>query len=104
MSKRKRKHVEPTEVIETVETEEVVETEEIVVEPVKSAKVHGIVRNCGMLNIRQEKSTTANVVDIIGHGTTVEVEMTESTEDWYKICTAAGSEGYVMANYIEIVE
>ncbi len=94
MSKKKHKHVEPTETIETTE----------VVEPIKSAKVRGRVNGCNMLNIRQKACMTANVVDIIGEGTEVEVEMTESSEEWYKICTAAGSEGYCMAKYIEIVE
>ena len=98
MSKRKRKHVEPAEPI-VIE-----EDEEVIVEPVMSSTARGIVQNCNMLNIRQKPSTTANVVDIIGEGTEVEVELTESTEDFYKICTAAGSEGYCMANYIKIVE
>ena len=103
MSKRKHKHVEPIETVIVEETEQEV-TEEIVVEPVKSAKARGIVKGCNMLNIRQTPSMTANVVDIIGEGTEVEVELTESTEDFYKICTAAGSEGYCMTTYIEIVE
>lgn len=101
MSKRKRKHVEPTEAIDITE---VTENEEVIVEPVMSSTARGIVQNCNMLNIRQKPSMTANVVDIIGEGTEVEVELTESTEDFYKICTAAGSEGYCMANYIKIVE
>ena len=102
MSKKHREFVE-REVEQVIENEEVVE-ETIVVEPVKSAKAYGVVCNCGMLNIRKEMSSTANVVDIIGKGTKVEIELTESTDKWYKICTSAGSEGYAMIDYIEIVE
>lgn len=106
MSKRKHKHVEPIEQVETIETVETEqeEVDELVVEPIASAIVKGRVKGANMLNIRQTPSMTANVVDIIGEGTEVEVELTESTEDFYKICTAAGSEGYCMNTYIEIVE
>lgn len=101
MSKRKHKRVEPIEPAMVEETEVV---DELVVEPIVSAVARGIVKGCNMLNIRQTPSMTANVVDIIGEGTEVEVELTESTEDFYKICTAAGSEGYCMSTYVEIVE
>ena len=101
MSKRKHKRVEPTE---PVTMEEFEADDELVVEPIVSAIAKGRVANCNMLNIRKEPSATANVVDIVGEGTEVEVELTESTEDFYKICTAAGSEGYCMTKYIEIVE
>lgn len=101
MSKRKHKRVNPEEPVIAAEIEEV---DELVVEPIVSAVAVGKVKGCNMLNIRQKPSATANVVDIIGEGTEVEVELTESTEDFYKICTAAGSEGYCMTKYIEIIE
>ena len=102
MSKRNNRQVEPA----------IVANEEAVIEPVMEptvetvvpAMTRGIVDGCYMLNIRQTPSLTANVLDIIASGSEVEIELTESTDDFYKICTASGCEGYCSKEYIKVVE
>lgn len=63
--------------------------------------VEGVVVNCTRLNIRAEANKEAAVVGIFSKGTSVMVELENSTDDFYKIDTL-GLEGYCMKNFIEI--
>ena len=97
--------VEP-EVVEEVVVEEPVVTSEPIAAPEhvveESTKVLGVVTECAKLNVRQEPSTDAEVVTTIMIGTEVMVDVAESTEDFYKVCTGAGVEGYCMKKFINI--
>lgn len=101
-----------TEEVETVETVEdtMVETVEApviesVVEPVvetvnEGAVGKGVVIDCARLNVRVAPNTNANAICTIASGAEVTINVAESTDEWFSICTASGVNGYCMKRYI----
>lgn len=91
---------------EVVDVAPVVVSEPEVVAPtvpeVEAPKNLGKVVDCVKLNVREEPSTTADVVFEIPVGSTVIIDETCSTDEFYKICTEHGVEGYCMKKFIEI--
>lgn len=71
--------------------------------PVKPARVIGKVVNCVNLNCREEPIVDATVICRIGVNSEVVIDEDESTDEFYKICTECGYEGYCMKKYIEVV-
>lgn len=61
----------------------------------------GKVVGCVKLNVREEPSIKASVVFEIVAGSTVFIDETCSTDEFYKICTEHGVEGYCMKKFIE---
>lgn len=94
--------IEEETIEEVAEPVEMTEVEEQPAEPIHKEPKIGMVVDCTSLNVRENPSITANVVCTITNGTTVEVDETESTEEFYKICTEIGEEGYCMKKYIRI--
>ena len=80
--------------------------DEPIVEEIKQeiALVDGIVSNCELLNIRKESSKDAEVLCTIGVNTMVKVDLTvdKEAEEFYKIVTPNGVEGYCMKKFITI--
>lgn len=93
-------HVEEEKVEEVTEIFEPTETEEQHDEPIASKPKIGTVVDCTNLNIRKKPNINANVVCTITNGTTVMVDESQSTEEFYKICTEIGEEGFCMKKYI----
>lgn len=62
----------------------------------------GVVVDCSKLNVRRRPSINAEIECEIVKGTEVEVNEAESTNEFYKIYTAAGIEGYCMKQFIKI--
>lgn len=102
---------EPTEAMVEVDeavpndTAEVVapngdEITDAVTEPVPV--VIGVVTNCLRLNVRKQPDGNADVIDVIDMLTEVSVDMENSTDTFYKICLAAGIEGYCAKEFIAI--
>ena len=89
---------------ETVTELEVVEPAEVVEEAVEEPEVTpsktGRVFACSRLNVRANPSKGAAVVCEIPCDTEVEIDESCSTDDFYKICTASGIEGYCVKSYI----
>lgn len=87
-------------------TNQVENVDEPIVEEVKQeiALVDGIVSNCELLNIRKESSRDAEVLCTIGVNTMVKVDLTvdKEAEEFYKIVTPNGVEGYCMKKFITI--
>lgn len=83
--------------------EEVVETvvEPVVEETNTGAVAPGIVTGCGQLNVRENPSKDAKVVCVVAKGNEVQIDLDNSTEDFYKVC-ASGKEGYCMKQFINI--
>lgn len=52
------------------------------------------------LNIRQEASTEANILGKAAKGSTVTL-VEQSSDDWWKVKTADGVEGYAYARYLK---
>lgn len=63
--------------------------------------VMAVVIDCRKLNVREEPKADANVVDTIDVNSEVMIDMTESTDEFYKIHTASGLEGFCMRKYIK---
>ena len=87
-------------------TNQVENVDEPIVEEVKQkiVLVDGIVSNCELLNIRKESSKDAEVLCTIGVTTMVKVDLTvdKEAEEFYKIVTPNGVEGYCMKKFITI--
>lgn len=97
MSTKKTRVVEPV----SVETEVVLEPK-----PVRKPKVAkfatGVVTGCTDLNVRDKASVDGNAVCQIKEGSEVTIELQASTDEWFKIKTSTGVEGFCMKNYIEV--
>ena len=63
----------------------------------------GCVTDCENLNIREEPSLDAGIVGTISGSTNLMVYEEESTDDFYKICTTSGVEGFCMKRYITLM-
>ena len=91
----------PEEKIEPVQVP-VEETLEEVLENIRP-EVHGVVKNCSKLNVREAPYENANIVCVIDAATKLVINQEESTGDFYAVCTESGAEGYCMSQYIEIL-
>lgn len=71
-------------------------------EEARKIETIGVVTDCTKLNVRAEPDPNADVVVVISMLTEVVVDTDTSTSEFYKICTAAGIEGFCMRKYIAI--
>lgn len=62
----------------------------------------GIVTNCLYLNVRKRPDINADVAVVIDALTHVVVDLDASTEDFYKVVTSDGIEGFCVKKYITI--
>lgn len=90
--------------VETVEAPVIESAVEPVVETVETvdlpAAVTGVVVDCARLNVRVAPFATANAICTIASGAEVTINVAESTDEWFSICTASGVDGYCMKRYI----
>lgn len=77
---------------------EIIEDEEQAMDNI----VIGIVNDCVKLNLREEPNKESAIVCELALQTEVMVDQNESTEDFYKVCTAVGVEGFCMKQFIAI--
>lgn len=75
---------------------------EMVPDPIEETK-HGVVTDCVRLNVRKEPNIKAEVVCEITAATDIVVDEMESTDEFYKIYTSAGVEGYCMKKFITLI-
>lgn len=117
-SKFSEKKEENKEVIETSATEEVpieVSTEEpiqivteevnhVVEDPIAEANTEliGFVDGCDKLYVRKEGNKNSEYITIINRSDEVVIYLEKSTEDFYKVKTPEGVEGYCMKQFITI--
>ena len=96
------------DITEEVEEEiaEVNESEEVTKEATKEADstVVGYVSGCLKLNIREEGYLGANVVCVVPEKTALLIEVAESNDEWYKVYTETGMEGFCMKKYVTLSE
>lgn len=62
----------------------------------------GFVTNCKKLNVREKPRTDATIICEVDYQTELVIDEKESTEEFYKVCTAAGIEGFCMKKFIAI--
>ena len=70
-----------------------------ITEPVS---IKGVVTNCLQLNVREAPRPDAKVLFVIDSLSEVAIYENESTDEFYKICTASGLEGFCMKKFIAI--
>ena len=68
----------------------------------KAAEVFGKIIDCKKLRVRSEGNSNAEVICDIAEGTLVMVDEEESTNEFYKVCTENGIEGFCMKKYITL--
>lgn len=66
--------------------------------------VTGMVINCGKLRVRESASPTSNIICEITAGTEVTIDEVNSSNEFYKVCTAAGIEGFCMKDFIDVIQ
>lgn len=71
-------------------------------EPSLDRQQIGVVTDCVRLNIREEPSVDAAVITVITALSEVAVDQEASTEDFYRVCTESGIEGFCMKRYIAL--
>lgn len=93
--------VEPEVKVEAPVVEEApVATPDPVVE--ETNEIIGVVTDCLKLNVRKEPNKDADILCEIMLAAEVMVDKAKSTEDFYKVVTASGVEGYCMKKFISI--
>lgn len=60
------------------------------------------VANCLRLHIHSEPSTDSEVVCKVRYSTELAIDLDSSTEDFYKIYTAIGAEGFCQRDLVTI--
>lgn len=86
----------PKEEVDTLSEDDVIEIEDV------NNIIDGIVFNCSSLNVRKEASKSSEVVEVIESGSKVLIEISASTDDFYKVTTNSGTEGYCMKKFIDV--
>ena len=69
---------------------------------VMKAFTAGVVTDCMRLYVRKDPSPDGEVVTVIDCLSKVMVDMKGSTDEFYKVCTASGAEGFCMRKYIAL--
>lgn len=64
--------------------------------------VTGVVTGCEKLFVRTKPNKESNHITIIPKDTEVQINLSESTEDFYKVTTSMSFEGYCMKKFITI--
>lgn len=73
------------------------EPESIINEPTS-----GVVVGCEFLNVRKSSAKDSEVLTIIKSGDKITVDVNLSTNDFYKIHTSSGVDGFCMKKFIEV--
>lgn len=86
------------------EKQVVVEAPEVIIEEPKTPEPElkpGFVSNCLNLNVRVEPDSLSDVVTTLKRGTEILISEEESTDEFCKIYTATGAEGFCMRNFVK---
>ena len=75
---------------------DITETEEL------SNPIMGIVSDCKKLRVRNAPGLDSDVICEIEAGSIVEIDEVNSTEEFYKVCTETGIDGYCMKKFIKV--
>lgn len=83
--------VEPLEVKMAVETVDTV---------TMYTTVTGTVAGCTKLNVRSNPAVDADILAVVDNNTVVEIDPARSDNEWLKITTASGVDGYCMRKFV----
>ena len=93
------------EVIENQEPLKKVDESAIIQNPELSKPAEpiiSIVTNCVRLNVRETPIITAKILSEVDVNSKLMIDKTESTEEWFKVYTETGIEGFCMKKFITI--
>lgn len=62
----------------------------------------GLVVDCKKLNIRERPAVDAPIICAVVYQTELMINENESFEEFYKVCTDAGIEGFCMKKFVTI--
>lgn len=100
---------EPVVEVQQEEVIDVVDVIETPAEPVNEPEVQpevktvtGTVNGCEKLNVRVAPNAEATPATVINKGATVVIDEKLSTDEWYRVCTETGVEGYCMKQFIKV--
>lgn len=82
------------------EAPEIAVVEETVETVTLPETVVGVIANCSKLNVRTAPVANAEVVSVLDVNTEVEIDVANSTDEWFCVCTAAGIDGYCMKKFV----
>lgn len=74
------------------------DSKEPTVEDIRSVTI----KDCNKLNVRKDPNKESKVLCVIDKNTEFTVNLTKSTEDFYKVTLSNGVEGYCMKEFISI--
>ena len=94
--------VEDASGVEEIVEEDVPEVKEESLDTISKPICFGFVDNCESLRIRQVPNPVGEILTTISSGTEVEIDLNNSTNDFYKVCTATGLDGYCMKKFITL--
>lgn len=84
-----------------LQSEEVIEPiEEPIIE--EKTEVIGFVEGCDKLNVRKEANKESDIMCIIDKSTELIIDSDNSTDEFFKVTTLSGIEGYCMKKFIKI--
>ena len=63
--------------------------------------VEGVVVNCAKLNVRTEPSSDADVIYVLDVMSEIKIDVSKSNDEWFKVCTASGVDGYCMRKFVD---
>jgi uncharacterized protein YgiM (DUF1202 family) len=72
-----------------------------VIPPIEDLVLKGVV-NPGRLNVRKQPSKDSEVLEVITRNSEVEIGLDGETDEFYKVRTKSGVEGYCMKEFISI--
>ena len=87
-----------------ISSSETVESVEPIEEPVAEEKTEiiGFVEGCDKLNVRKEANKESDIVCIIDKLTELIIDSDNSTDEFFKVTTLSGIDGYCMKKFIKI--
>lgn len=83
--------------VEEVKMEPIAETVETVS---LATSIIGTVTNCSKLNVREKPNTDADVLTVLNYDSEIKIDPARSTNEWLKIVTTSGVEGYCMRKFV----
>lgn len=69
-------------------------------ETIQLLQVDGVVSECTRLNVRKEPSLNAEILEVITFATPLKVCPALSTDEFFKVITPSGVEGYCIKQYV----
>ena len=57
-----------------------------------------------MLNVRRKPNSISPIISVLSEGDTITINLSESTEDFYKVDTDDGNSGYCVKQFVQLLQ